>query len=331
MNIDFIKKYFFTIIITVAVSLASGLLLLYGPYKGFRTTLITTAMATMRHQWLATTFYDDDAINKVLSENKIDDTGKISDNSLIEIDISKIDDERLLPEDKTQSYKIIDISGTNYRGHVLVIYNPNKIDMGVTDRYGTWGEHVSTGSKDDGALVAVNAAGFPDAGGVGKGERATGMLIVDGKVKDIQNPEATVHQMIGFDKNGILTLFRGTVEEIMEKNYRDAIEFEPYLIVNGEPTKMYGDGGKGIGPVTLVGQRQEGTVLFVVIDGRQPGHSIGITMKKAQEIMLDYGCFNAARLDGGSSSILVEKGVTLNKPSSTGGERWVPSWFQLMP
>lgn len=330
MHHSFLKKYLFSIIITVFAGLAGGLFLLYGPYSGFRTTLVTTAMATLRHQWLATTFYDDGVINKILNDNKVFDIGLSTDNSLVEIDSKKIDDPRLLPIGK-QPYKIIDIEGTNYKGHVLVIYNPSKIKLGVTSRYGVWGEWVSSGSKDDGALVAVNAAGFPDAGGHGKGERVTGLLIKDGEVYKNESPKAPTHKMIGFDKKDILTLYEGSLQNILAKNYRDAVEFYPFLIVNGEPTHIVGNGGLGIGPMTLIGQRKEGTVIFVVVDGRQPGHSIGITAKQAQEIMTDYGCFNAARLDGGSSSILVENGITLNKPSSTGGERWIPAWFELMP
>ena len=33
----------------------------------------------------------------------------------------------------------------------------------------------------------------------------------------------------------------------------------------------HGDGGWGVGPRTAIGQRKDGTVLFLVIDGRQPG------------------------------------------------------------
>lgn len=330
MRSGFIKKYFFSIVISVVVGLLGGLFLLYGPYKDFRTTLVTTAMATLRHQWLATTFYDDATINQILKDNSVDDSGLSTDNSLVNINTSKINDDRLLPIGKS-SYKIFDISGSNYKGYVLVIYDPSKIKIGVTSRYGVWGENVSTGSKEDGALAAVNAAGFPDANGHGKGGTVTGMLIKDGKIYANESPNASSHKMIGFDKNNILTLFEGSVNDVMKQNYRDAVEFEPFLIVNGVPTTITGNGGKGIGPMTLVGQRQEGTVLFVVIDGRQPGYSIGISVKQAQEIMLDYGCFNAARLDGGSSSILVENGTTINKPSSTGGERWIPAWYELMP
>jgi len=45
------------------------LFLLYGPYSGFREWLITTAMTTMRHQYFATWFYDEDTINYILDKN----------------------------------------------------------------------------------------------------------------------------------------------------------------------------------------------------------------------------------------------------------------------
>ena len=45
------------------------LFLLYGPYNGFRDWLVTTAMGTMNHQYLATTFYNMDRIEEILSQH----------------------------------------------------------------------------------------------------------------------------------------------------------------------------------------------------------------------------------------------------------------------
>ena len=47
--------------------------LLYGPFIGFREWLVTTAMTTMTHQYLATWFYDDDTIQYILNKNKVEE------------------------------------------------------------------------------------------------------------------------------------------------------------------------------------------------------------------------------------------------------------------
>ena len=69
VNTDKIKKRdnIFTIILSFCDVIAiTVLFLLYGPYANFRDWLITTAMGTMNHQYLATTFYSMDKIEKVL-------------------------------------------------------------------------------------------------------------------------------------------------------------------------------------------------------------------------------------------------------------------------
>ncbi|MBW7460113.1 phosphodiester glycosidase family protein, partial [Paenibacillus sepulcri] len=85
--------------------------------------------------------------------------------------------------------------------------------------------------------------------------------------------------------------------------------------------------GWGIAPRTAMGQRADGAIMFVVIDGRQPGHSIGANLYDVQQIMLKHGAVIAANLDGGSSTVLVKDNQILNKPSSEHGERYLPTAF----
>ena len=59
------------------------LFLLYGPYPDFRNWLVTTAMSTMNHQYLATTFYSEERINKVLEQNTTIEPESNTDTSLI--------------------------------------------------------------------------------------------------------------------------------------------------------------------------------------------------------------------------------------------------------
>ena len=88
------------------------LFLLYGPYANFRDWLITTAMGTMNHQYLATTFYSMDKIEKVLSSHSTIEPDFNTDTSLI---IAKegeyIDDydREILDRNKDDIYKLIEI------------------------------------------------------------------------------------------------------------------------------------------------------------------------------------------------------------------------------
>ena len=96
-------------------------------------------------------------------------------------------------------------------------------------------------------------------------------------------------------------------------NLKSAVTFGPIIIINGQPTIRGGDGGWGIQPRTAIGQRKDGIVLFLVVDGRRVD-SIGAGMKDLSEIMIKYGAYNAANLDGGNSSVLVINDKIMNRP-----------------
>jgi hypothetical protein len=68
-------------------------------------------------------------------------------------------------------------------------------------------------------------------------------------------------------------------------------------------------------PRTAVGLRADGTVLLVVVDGRQPGHSAGMTLPELTGLLLELGAVDALNLDGGGSTTLVVRGRIVNRPS----------------
>ena len=68
-------------------------------------------------------------------------------------------------------------------------------------------------------------------------------------------------------------------------------------------------------------------MLLLVIDGRQPGYSVGATLRDLQNILYEEGAVIAANLDGGSSSTLYYNGKVVNKPADLLGERMIPTAF----
>ena len=70
--------------------------------------------------------------------------------------------------------------------------------------------------------------------------------------------------------------------------------------------------------------------MFLVIDGRQI-HSLGATLRDVQDVLLKYGAYTAANLDGGSSTTMYYNGKVINRPSDALGERAVPSVFMFTP
>ena len=97
--------------------------------------------------------------------------------------------------------------------------------------------------------------------------------------------------------------------------------------MNGKKVIRSGDGGWGISPRSAIGQKKDGTMMFLVIDGRQPGYSIGAPVVDVQNIMYEKGAYIAANLDGGSSTTLYYNGNVVNKPADLLGERMIPTAF----
>ncbi len=138
---------------------------------------------------------------------------------------------------------------------------------------------------------------------------------------------AKMVDFVGFSKSGNLIAGNYDKTQLSDMKAMEGITFGPPLIVDGKKMITEGDGGWGVGPRTAIGQKKDGTVLFLVIDGRQPGYSIGATLRDVQDILFEKGCYIAANLDGGSSSTLYLNGKVVNKPADLLGERMIPTAF----
>jgi len=311
----------------------SGLFLLYGPWAWFRETLITTAMTTLSHQYLATWFYSDETIKEVLDKNRVGNANGIS--NLNEITITKYDntvknyankyDEQILKKDEGNDlYKVIELTGPSYKGYLVAVYDPSKVEIVQSKYLGNQGELITTMARDNNAAVAINGGGFIDPNGTSLGGVPMGLAIRDGQL--LYGGYNTRSSLIGITKDNKLLLGNMTASEAFNMGIEDAIEFRPYLIVNGRPTTIYGNGGWGYGPRTAIGQRKDGIILMVVINGRRVT-SVGASIKELQEIMINYGAYNAANLDGGSSSTLVVENEVINNPvaATPSGMRNIPN------
>ena len=333
------KKILITLVILGCIGIITVLTLFYGPISTFRDWWITTAMTTMSHQYLAEWFFDEETINEVLSKNKIEETEETTDTSLIiieeqeeeeiEVEIEyeneyekqlfakNLDKEEYNIYAEGEGYRIIEIDGKGYTGYLAAIYNPANIKVATSKYIGRMGQYLTDISKESNAIIAVNGGGFLDENSKGNGSTPLGIVMSEGKL--IANNNNTVGGgLVGFDQDNKLVIGKMSVSEAKEKGIRDAVTFAPFLIVNGEPSKIKGNGGWGTAPRTAIGQRQDGTVLLLVLDGRRltkPGASI----KDLIEIMQNYGAYNAANLDGGTSTAMTYNHKLVNDPIDASG------------
>lgn len=332
-----LKKKLIVIFSSLFVVGISGLLFLfYGPWDGFRNFWITSAMTTMNHQYLATWLYSDETIQKVLANNQIVEIDEVSDSDSIKIrkysakTIYKNEYEKavLTKDPGNDLYKVIPVSGTSYQGYLVAVYDPSRISVATTKYLGKYGESITTVAKRENAIIAMNAGGFYDPDWNSNGALPHGTVISNGKVVSDYEDARVGGGFICFTKENKLILGKMTKEEALAKGCRDAVEFGLYLIVNGKSSFIKGNGGWGIAPRTAIGQRKDGIVLMLVINGRIPS-SIGADLVDLTEIMENYGAYNAANLDGGSSSELVINQKIVNTPVAGGvnGLRDMPTFW----
>ncbi|MFQ9298433.1 MAG: phosphodiester glycosidase family protein [Clostridia bacterium] len=336
-----IKKILITIAVLAIIGGSTLGILLYGPYNGFRDWLITSAMTTMTHQWIAYLFYDEDTINAVMASNRVDEVQEDTDTNAIVVGVSEEPEKTyeneyekaiLEKNNPSDTYKIIEIEGKGYSGYLAAIYDPSKIHTLVTSKIGTSGQYLTTMAKNNKAVVAINGGGFDDPNYSSNAANPLGITYSKGKLLTSYY-YAGAGGIIGFDTNNKLVLSSKCTEQSAKSlKIRDAVTCGPFLIVNGKKSGVVGNGGWGTAPRTAIGQRKDGIVLFLVVDGRTVKRP-GADMDDLIEIMQNYGAYNAANLDGGTSTAMTVNYELINDPVDSSGAhktRFVSTGFGLI-
>ena len=302
--------------------------------SNFKNWLITSSNSSINYQDLAGFVYSKYTVDDVigsdleLNEDLIDFNVDYNYN----LYANKYEQE-ILEHDENQLYKIIKITGktsgtgSNYVGYIAVIYDPSHVRVakssgaGVTDD--AYGETLATIANKNNALVAINAGGFYDPFWNSNGGIPHGDVFINGKLDTTFTRGDFGGGIIGFNKENKLILKRMSTEEAIAAGIRDAVDWGPFLIVDGvnkyKDDYTYWECGR-----TAIGQREDGIVLFLVVDGLQK-HSQGASYKDLADIMERYGAINAANLDGGTSASMVENGKYVNSPWN--GYRPTYRWF----
>ncbi|HEY6707324.1 MAG TPA: phosphodiester glycosidase family protein [Actinomycetota bacterium] len=102
---------------------------------------------------------------------------------------------------------------------------------------------------------------------------------------------------------------------------------QPHPVRNGQVLSGNVDGSTPFhrrNPRTAVGATADGRLLIVTVDGRQPGHSVGMSLRELAELFVRLGARSAINLDGGGSTTMVLDGTIVNRFSDA-QERRVPT------
>ena len=311
--------------IAALVFICSNLLFMTPWGTNFRINLAEMVINTQHREWawlLVGAEKRDDMVNKM--QEQIDDWGTDKQNDgLIKPDTRKRSPDELI--------KVVDIHDETHktptwRGKKMYVYDPRTIRL-VTTSHKQEGEKITDMVKRTGALAGVNGGAFNDPQGLGNGFAPIGFLMSGGKVIFTEYDGSVKQHVVGFTKDGILKIGLYSINELIKAGVTDAAFWKPRIIEDGKGLITSGNGGAGRDPRTALCQTGNGTIIFLVIDGRQPGYSMGATLKEVQDVFLSEGCMNAGFLDGGASSELVVDGKLQTKPASRYGERRLPDGF----
>lgn len=283
----------------------------YGPSQTARDLFVTSVMETSGVKFLASIYFSEEEINSIIENNAVVVTNEITDGETVVINPVE-----------NQDIVIEDVVGDTFIGKMMIVSDPSRIfveDVQVYNESGE-GDLLSEMIARTGAIAGINGGEFYDPGGYGQGGMPMGVVIKKGVLKNDSGNSC----VIGFDYNHKLIVGNMSGSDAINLGIQEAVSFGPALIINGERAPIYGNGG-GLNPRTAIGQRSDGAVLMLVIDGRQP-NSLGASYKDIADVMQQYGAVNAANLDGGSSSILHYNGEMLNQISMVGVRR-IPTAF----
>ena len=245
----------------------------------------------------------------------------------------KYDKEILTRENGNEDYKIINLKVGISKGYLIAIYKPEKVSLIRAKNFniGRFGEQVTAMCARYNASVCINGGGFEDPTGTGS-DRPLGYVIENSKIVWPDSGwDTRTGNIIGFNEEGkLLLLSDSTGTNALENGMVSGLEFGPFLIVNGKPIEIVGDPW-GKSPRVAIGQRKDGVVLFLVIDGEN--YIDGASLQDVVDVFMKYGAYNAANLDGGHSSSLAINGKLYNNPPTIAkkqGGRYVVTGFGLL-
>ncbi len=337
---------FFIILMETVLLLAGALygvmyVLAKGPSPTARNIFIRSVRETSAVGFLANLYYTEDEILQMVGDSEAVPDYDETDSSLIQLPQPKPeepDSDGATPDQpKTDAWGLSDedgdgiiieeVRGESFYGYMMVVLDPSRVIMGSDpENYGIRGYTVEQMVKKFDAVAGINGGGFYDPDGTGNGSIPDTMVVYEGEVYYVEN--GTRRGFVGFDSNHILHVGNFSPTQIKERDIQYGACFGPVLVVNGEAVDSSAL-GSGVNPRTAIGQRSDGAVLMLVINGRQIG-SLGATYADLAEIFLSYGAVNACNLDGGMSSMMWYQDKYVNTGAAVFGIRPIPTAFLVL-
>lgn len=320
---------FWTLLLTAGVLLGVIWVMEKGPSPTLTATFCRSMRETSALRWVPGIFLSEAEIDALKSADTRDVDTQPVNASLIHVAQGDGAPEE---QEAGPDVELIDIADGTVKGKLLIVRDPSRVVLGVSDNLGRQaGLQLTDLTAKYDAVAGINGGGFNDENGLGNGGIPQGLVITGGEM--VWGDPWTTYHVIGFDSGNILHVGRMTGEEAMNLGIRDAVSFVTHdglasaLIINGEVQTQ--NLASGVNPRTAIGQREDGAVLLLVLNGRS-FDTFGATMENICDVMLSYGAVNAGNLDGGSSTVMVYEGKIVNNCASVTGPRNIPTGFVVL-
>lgn len=283
-----------------------------GPSESARNVLTMSLTEASATKWVPGLFLGDELVSEIRNKSGAELSESVSNTSQVVINR----DTAITSSDEWKDYpdgiRIEDIKGDTYNAHIMIIRDPSQVYM-ATSTAGKFSEsipgtRITEQIETEGAIAAINAGAFNDDGSANSyvGSVPAGLVIVDGEVRSNTYHERVPEEgFVGFNYDDVLVVAKSMTEaQAKELNIRDGCEFGPVLIMNSEVNQEAYNANSGYNPRSVIGQRADGAVIFLCVDGRQAS-SLGATYRDLVDILIEYGAVNACNLDGGSSTVML--------------------------
>ena len=280
-----------------------------GPSPAARDVLTMSLMEASGTKWLPGLFLDADTLDQIQNGGS-----ELFQEVQQELPVEINTDTSLTAnadewKDHPDGIRIEEVHGDTYNAYVMIVRDPSRIYLATSTENFSMdipGKRITEQIEIEKAVAAVNAGAFFDNGTASPqvGSVPQGLVIAGGKVV-WDSGAAPEEGFVGFNQNNVLVVADTmTGKEAMELGIRDGCCFGPVLIRNGGINNAVYNTNSGYNPRTAIGQRADGAVILLCIDGRQAG-SLGGTYADIINIMVEYEAVNACNLDGGSSTVML--------------------------
>lgn len=312
-----IVRRFFLVLFTMIIMAVSALVMVLnmvfnGPSPTARNQLTMTLIEASATKWVPALFIGADTVAEIRSGVNVELEDDVTDINNVIIQMGEYNVNTDEWANHPDGIRIESVKGDTYNAKVMIVRDPSQVYLGISTHEGFStsipGKRLNVAIEDEGAIAAVNGGAFNDDGSSGShvGSLPAGLVYSEGECAWTSGKPSETSGFAGFTKDNILVVHKDNISQAQaeELNIRDGCCFGPVLIMNGEINMEAYNKISGLNPRTAIGQRADGAVIFVCIDGRQPS-SMGGEYKDVIDIMVEYGAINACNMDGSSSTVMM--------------------------